>query len=75
MTVKIGVSLPDELAQQARNAVREGRAASVSAYIADAMVQAERTRSIAGLVADMRAEDGSPDEDDYTWARRALGVE
>jgi hypothetical protein len=39
------------------------------------MAQAERTRSIAGLVADMRAEDGPPDEDDYTWARRALGVE
>ena len=36
MTTKLAVSLPDELAEQARQAVREGRAASVSAYIADA---------------------------------------
>lgn len=53
----------------------EGRAASVSAYIADAMAQAARTRSITRLVADMRAEDGQPSEEDYAWARRALGVE
>ncbi|MGC1281500.1 MAG: hypothetical protein WA895_01090 [Streptosporangiaceae bacterium] len=75
MTTKLAVSLPDELAEQARQAVREGRAASVSAYIADAMAQSARTRSIARLVADMRAEDGPPDEEDYAWARRALGVE
>jgi Arc/MetJ-type ribon-helix-helix transcriptional regulator len=75
MTTKLAVSLPDELVEQARQAVREGRAASVSAYIADAMSQSARTRSIARLVADMRAEDGPPDEEDYAWARRALGVE
>src|SRR5258708_34383539 len=74
MTTKRAVSLPDELAEQARQAVREGRAASVSAYIADAMAQSARTRSITRLVADMRAEDGQPNEEDYTWARRALGV-
>ncbi len=68
-------SLPDALAEQARQAVREGRAASVSAYIADAMAQSARTSSISRLVADMRAEDGQPSEEDYAWARRALGVE
>jgi Arc/MetJ-type ribon-helix-helix transcriptional regulator len=75
MTTKLAVSLPDELAEQARRAVREGRAASVSAYIADAMAQWARTRAITCLVADMRADDGPPDEEDYAWARRALGVE
>ena len=55
--------------------MRQGRAASVSAYIAEAMAQSARTRSITGLVADMRAEDGQPSEEDYAWARRALGVE
>jgi Arc/MetJ-type ribon-helix-helix transcriptional regulator len=75
MTTKLAVSLPDELAQQARQAVRDGRAASVSAYIADAMTHAERVRSISALVADMRAEDGEPSEEDYAWARRALGVD
>lgn len=75
MTTKLAVSLPDELAEQARQAVREGRAPSVSAYIADALAQSARTRSITRLVADMRAEDGQPSEEDYAWARRALGVE
>jgi Arc/MetJ-type ribon-helix-helix transcriptional regulator len=75
MTTKLAVSLPDELAEQARRAVREGRAPSVSAYIADAMAQSARTRSISRLVADMRAEDGKPSEEDYAWARRVLGAE
>jgi hypothetical protein len=47
----------------------------VSAYVAAAIAQAERTRGITELVADMRAEDGPPDEADYAWARRALGLE
>jgi hypothetical protein len=64
------VSLPDELAEQARQAVGEGRAASVSGYIAGAMTQSARTRSITGLLADMRAEDGHPSEEDYAWADR-----
>jgi Arc/MetJ-type ribon-helix-helix transcriptional regulator len=75
MTTKLAVSLPDDLVEQARRAVREGRAASVSAYIADAMAQSARTRSITRLVADMWAEDGRPGVEDYAWARRALGIE
>jgi Arc/MetJ-type ribon-helix-helix transcriptional regulator len=75
MTTKLAVSLPDDLVEQARRAVREGRAASVSAYIADAMAQSARTRSITRLVADMWTEDGRPGEEDYAWARRALGIE
>ena len=39
------------------------------------MAQSARTRSISRLVADMRAEDGQPSEEDYAWARRALGVQ
>jgi Arc/MetJ-type ribon-helix-helix transcriptional regulator len=75
MTTKLAISLPDELAEQARRAVREGRAASVSAYVAAAMSETARTRSITALVADMRAEDGEPSQEDYAWARRALGLE
>ncbi|MBO0807093.1 MAG: toxin-antitoxin system antitoxin subunit, partial [Actinobacteria bacterium] len=66
--------LPDELAEEARRAVREGRSASVSAYIAASLAETARTRSITALVADMRAEDGTPSEEDYEWARRALGL-
>ena len=37
MTTKIAVTLPDELVESARRAVAEKRAASVSAYVADAL--------------------------------------
>jgi hypothetical protein len=39
------------------------------------MAQSARTRTISRLVADMRAEDGQPSEEDYAWARQVLGVE
>ncbi len=61
---------PQRLAQTWRR-----RGYDVTRSFADAMAQSARTRSITGLVADMRAEDGQPSEEDYAWARRALGVE
>ena len=36
MTIKIAVSLPDELVAERQGRVASGRAASVSAYVADA---------------------------------------
>ncbi|MHB1613360.1 MAG: toxin-antitoxin system antitoxin subunit [Actinomycetes bacterium] len=73
MTTKIAVSLPDELVQAARQAVADGRATSVSAFVAAAMANRERTESLAALVADIIAEDGEPSSEDYAWADRALG--
>ena len=75
MTTKIAVSLPDELVAAARRAVQEGRAASVSAYVATAMARQVREDDMAALLAEMRAEHGAPSEDDYAWADRVLGVE
>ncbi len=73
MTTKIAVSLPDELVQAARQAVADGRATSVSAFVAAAMADRERIESLAALVADIIAEDGEPSSEDYAWADRALG--
>lgn len=73
MTTKIAVSLPDELVDAAKRAVAEGRAASVSGFVAAAMAGHRRTESLAALVADMIAEDGEPSATDYAWADRALG--
>lgn len=73
MTTKIAVSLPDELVEAAKRAVAEGRAASVSAFVAAAMASQERTESLAALVADIIAEDGEPTAKDYAWADRVLG--
>lgn len=75
MTTKITVSLPDEAVAAARQAVKEGRAPSVSAYVAEAL---DRTygarRPLALLVADMIAEGGEPSAEAYRWADEALGL-
>jgi antitoxin ParD1/3/4 len=75
MTTKIAVSLPDALVDAARRAVAEGRAASVSAFIAEALEERDRYGGLAELLAEMAAEAGPPDERDREWARRALGLD
>jgi Arc/MetJ-type ribon-helix-helix transcriptional regulator len=75
MTTKITVSLPDEAVAAAKRAVKEGRAASVSAYVAGALEQTYgNRRPLADLVAEMITEHGEPSAEDYEWARKALGV-
>jgi Arc/MetJ-type ribon-helix-helix transcriptional regulator len=74
MTAKIGVSLPDEHLAAARRAVEDGRATSVSAYIAEAIARREQADSLAGLLDDLSRELGPPTEADYEWADKALGV-
>ena len=74
MTTKIVVSLPDEQVAAARRAVSEGRAASVSAYIAGALAERAGYDQLAALLADMAAESGPPSEADRIWARRALAL-
>jgi len=75
MTTKIAISLPDDLVVAARRAVAEGRAVSVSAFIASALEEQERYADLASLLAEMAAEAGPPTEADRAWARQALGLE
>lgn len=71
---KLAVTLPRELAETAREAVRAGRAASVSAYVSEAMAErAQRDRLVETLDA-MDQELGAPSAEAETWARRVLGV-
>jgi Arc/MetJ-type ribon-helix-helix transcriptional regulator len=74
MTRKIAVSLPDELVAATKRAVKEGRAASVSAYVAAALSRQVREDDLTALLADMRAEHGTPSAEDYAWADEALGL-
>jgi Arc/MetJ-type ribon-helix-helix transcriptional regulator len=74
MTTKIAISLPDELVVSARRAVDEGRAASVSAYIAAAIEAFEVQEDLSGLLSDMAAAGGTPAAADRRWAREALGL-
>lgn len=74
MTTKIAVSLPDELVAAAREAVASGHAASVSAFVADAIEEHGRYEQLAALLSEMANEAGTPTEGDRLWAREALGV-
>ncbi len=75
MTTKIAVSLPDELVAAARHAVGEGRAPSVSAFVAEALQEHSRYGQLADLLAEMAADAGAPTPRDRDWARRALGLD
>jgi Arc/MetJ-type ribon-helix-helix transcriptional regulator len=74
MTTKIAVSLPDDLVEAARAAVRDGRAASVSSFVAEALAEHERSGQLSQLVADIIAEDGPPTPEDEAWADSVLGL-
>ena len=59
-TSKIAVSLPSELVEQARRAVAEGRAPSVSAYVARALEEQTKLDDLTSLLEEMLAETGGP---------------
>jgi Arc/MetJ-type ribon-helix-helix transcriptional regulator len=72
MTTKIAVSLPDELVEEARQAVREGRADSVSAYVAEAMSERTRRDTLRSLLDDLDQELGAPSRYAERWAGQQL---
>ncbi|MGI8730101.1 MAG: ribbon-helix-helix domain-containing protein [Solirubrobacteraceae bacterium] len=74
MTTRIAVSLPDDLVAAARQAVADGRATSVSAFIADAIEERVRYKDLATLLTEMAAARGTPSAQDRGWARDALGL-
>lgn len=74
MTMKIAVSLPDSLVIEAREAVRSGRAESVSAYVAQALEEKSGRTSLAALLDQWDRELGAPDAEALAWADRALGL-
>jgi Arc/MetJ-type ribon-helix-helix transcriptional regulator len=74
MTKKIAVSLPDELVAEAKDAVASGRAASVSAYVADAMRAVGKRETLREVLDDIYEEIGYPTAEDRAWAREQLGL-
>ncbi len=69
------MTLPPEQVKAAKRAVKEGRAPSVSEYVAEALARQERVDSLTALLEELVAEHGEPSTADYAWARRALGLE
>jgi Arc/MetJ-type ribon-helix-helix transcriptional regulator len=72
---KIAITLPEEQVAAARRAVAEGRAASVSAYISQALARRNADEEMFETIAEIYAENGQPTEEDRLWARRVLGLE
>lgn len=74
-SVKIAVSLPVEVAERARRAVRKGRAASVSAYVATALEERAKLDELETLLSEMLAESGGPlTAAERRAADRSLGI-
>ena len=65
---KIAVSLPASQVAEAKAAVADGRAPSVSAYIARALSSQIEREGLRAYVDDLIAEYGAPDSDAYAWA-------
>jgi len=59
-TSKIAVSLPSELVEQARRAVAERRAPSVSAYVARALEEKAKLDDLGSLLDEMLGQSGGP---------------
>ena len=72
---KIAISLPLRAAENARRAVKQGRATSVSAYVAAAIEEKAGRDDLASLLEEMLAETGGPPTPaEWRAAGRALGI-
>lgn len=72
---KIAISLPKGIAERTRRAVRQGHAASVSAYVVRALEEKVKLDELSTLLAEMLQESGGPlTKAEARAADRALGV-
>ena len=74
MSVRVTVSLPDDLVAVAQAAVRDGRAASVSAYVASALREKAGRESVAEVLAEWRSEAGPLLADEEAWVQESLAA-
>jgi len=75
--VKIAVTLRADQVVEAKRAVAEGRASSVSAYVAGAIDSQRDSQNLHTYVEELIREYGAPSDEDYDWADRqirALGM-
>ena len=72
--VRVTVTVRPQVLAAAQEEVAAGRASSVSAWVDQAMEEKARREELAGLLAEMRSEDGPATEEEDEWARCALGL-
>jgi Arc/MetJ-type ribon-helix-helix transcriptional regulator len=72
---RITITIDREFLELAEQAVADGRAKSVSAWIAEALEPLRQQETLAEVMADIRAEIGrTPTPEEDAWAREALGL-
>jgi hypothetical protein len=72
---KIAVTLPPVLVSRAQDAVREGRAPSISAYVASALEEKAKLDDLERMLDEMLAASGGPLSDgEKSAADTALGI-
>jgi hypothetical protein len=71
---RVTVSVSTNVLARAERDVKRGRAKSVSAWVDAAMEEKARREDLAGLLAEMKAENGPATKKEQEWARRVLGL-
>ncbi|MGH9129109.1 MAG: hypothetical protein ACRDY2_09115 [Acidimicrobiales bacterium] len=71
---RVTVSVRPELLVAAQADVANGRAASVSSWVDEAMAARAQQESLQDVLASIRAELGPPTEEETEWARSVLGL-
>jgi Arc/MetJ-type ribon-helix-helix transcriptional regulator len=78
-TKKVTVTIPEDLLEAAIAQVEAGQAPSLSAYVSDALAKKVAADGegdpFLALLDEWDREVGPPSEEDFAWARRALGLE
>jgi hypothetical protein len=71
---RVTVTVRPQVLAAAEGEVASGKAPSLSAWVDQAMEEKARREELAGLLAEMRAENGPATEQEDAWARQALGL-
>ena len=71
---RVTVTVPPEALEAAERDVADGKAASVSAWVSEAMEAKARRESLKDLLAEIRAEIGPATREETEWARAVLGL-
>lgn len=71
---RVTVTVRQEVLAAAEEEIASGKASSLSAWVDQAMEEKARREELAGLLAEMLAENGPATEQEDAWARQALGL-
>lgn len=70
----MAVTIPEHLMKIVEKEVAEGKAASVSAYVTDALGEYTEGDALAAVLEEMDREFGKPSKEAREWARQVLGL-